>query len=145
MTGDNKQNQTSTAGGPSSRDVPDVEVDMGSPLNILGTDVMVSAADFKVEHAPGFGLSLFKALPPLPVPDEDEGQDTQPTQDAPLPKGRNFQCSSSLFCLLLSRVEEPEKPSFPAHRRENSSKEGNSSAVVKSQTWYKRLSWGRYT
>ena len=53
-----------------------------------------------MEHAPSFGLSLFKDLPPLPVPDEDEGQDapkTQLTQGGSSPKGG----MSVLFFILM--------------------------------------------
>ena len=93
MNGDDKQNPAITTGVPSPREMPNVEVDMGSPVNIPGTNVAVSAADFEVEPAPGFGiplLSLFKDLPPLPPPEEDEREDapkTRLTQDSPSRKG----------------------------------------------------------
>ena len=103
-TGDDKQDPTSTTEVPSSHEVPGIEVDLGSPLNIPGTDVVVSAADFGMERAPGFGLSLFKDLPPLPVPDEDDGQDApnaQLTQGHPSPKGG---MSVLFFILMLTLV-----------------------------------------
>ena len=114
MTGD-EQNPTSTPGVSSSCEMPDVEVDMGSPLSIPGTDLVVSATDFEVERAPGFGipiLSLFKDLPPLPVPDEAKGKDapeTQLTQNGPSPKGRIFSTlpySSAYPCRVLKSLRK---------------------------------------
>ena len=105
MNGDDKQNPAITTGVPSPREMPNVEVDMGSPVNIPGTNVAVSAADFEVEPAPGFGiplLSLFKDLPPLPVPDEDEETDvpkTEPMEDSLSSKGG---ISVLLFAALLT-------------------------------------------
>ena len=121
MTGDDKRNPAT--GVPSSREMPDAVVDLGFPLNIPGTDVVVSTPNFEVERAHGFGTRLPSLFP---VPDEGEGNDapkTQLTQGGPSRKGGIF----STLRYSLSRVGDSENASRPERQHpQNRDKERGS-------------------
>ena len=135
VTVDDEQDPTSTTEVPSSHEMPDVEVDLGSPLNIPGTDVAVSPADLEVERAPDFGtplLPLSTDSPPPSVPDENKGKDVPRMQPTLLHKGGIFSTLLYSSAYTLSRVKESRKNSFLERQRQQDLDKGSGSEKSRS-------------